>query len=89
MYRLQKQAREVKKKLKDTHIEAESHGVKVTVDGEMKLVSVEIVDKSLLQNEGKLTTALKEAFNRAIEKAQKVAAEEMKGVMGDLGLPGM
>ncbi len=89
MYKLQKQAREAKKKLQQTHIESEHGGVKVVVDGEMKVVSIEIVDKSLMQHEGRLTSAIKDSLNRAIEKAQKIAAEEMKGVMGDLGFPGM
>jgi len=89
MYKLQKQAKEIKKELKHTHIEADSHGVHVTVDGEQKVVSIEIVDQGLLQNPKKLEDVLKEALNKALDKAQKVAAEQMKGVMGDLGFPGL
>lgn len=88
MYRLQKQAKQIKKDLRFTHIEAESHGVKVTVDGEQKVVSIEIIDQSLLQNSKKLTENLKEALNKALDKAQKIAAEQMKGIMGDMGFPG-
>jgi DNA-binding protein YbaB len=89
MYKLQKQAKAIKKELKHTHIEADSHGVRVTVDGEQKVVSIEIVDQGLLQNPKKLEDVLKEALNKALDKAQKVAAEQMKGVMGDLGFPGL
>jgi DNA-binding protein YbaB len=88
MYKLQKQAKEIKKELKHTHIEADSHGVQVVVDGEQKIISIEIMDQTLLQNPKKLTDVLKEALNKALDKAQKVAAEQMKGVMGDMGFPG-
>ena len=88
MYKLQKQAKEIKKELKHTHIEADSHGVQVVVDGEQKVISIEIMDQTLLQNPKKLTDVLKEALNKALDKAQKVAAEQMKGVMGDMGFPG-
>jgi DNA-binding protein YbaB len=88
MYKLQKQAKEIKKELKHTHIEADSHGVQVVVDGEQKIISIEIMDQTLLQNPKKLTDVLKETLNKALDKAQKVAAEQMKGVMGDMGFPG-
>ncbi len=88
MYRLQKQAKEIKKELKLTHIESDHHGVKVTVDGEQHVVNVEILDDSLLSDKRKLCNAYKEATNRATEKSQKIAAEKMKGVMGEMGFPG-
>ena len=42
MYRLQKEAKKVKKELKNIHIEAEHKGVTVVVDAEQKVVSVTI-----------------------------------------------
>ena len=88
MYSVQKQARQIKKELKNIHIEAEQDGVKVTVNGEQELISVEIGDDEL-QNKKRLEQNLEKAFNKAVKKSQQIGAEKMKGVMGDLGLPGM
>lgn len=90
MYKLQRQAKDIKKKLKNTHIEAEVEGVIVTIDGEQNVVSVKIPEHILgAENKGKLEKTLESAFNKAIKKSQQIAAEEMKEVMGGMGLPGM
>jgi DNA-binding YbaB/EbfC family protein len=88
MYKLQKQAKQIKKKLKNIHIEAEEKGVIVTTDGEQNIISVSISDEAM-QNKGILEKNIKEAINKATKKSQQIAAEEMKAVMGDMGLPGM
>lgn len=85
MYRLQKQAKQAKKELKHIHIEAEHRGVSVTVDGEQKVVSITIAPEVPREQ---IPEFLKDAFNRAMGKAQIVAAEKMQGVMGELGLGG-
>lgn len=90
MYKLQRQAKDIKKKLKNTHIEADVEGIVVTIDGEQNVVSVKIPGHMLgPENKDKLEKTLESAFNKAIKKSQQIAAEEMKGVMGGLGLPGM
>ncbi len=86
LYELQKQAKEIKKKLKNIHVEADFEGVKVTINGEQTIVSVEIVDESLLSDKKKLEKNLAEAFNKGVKKSQEVAAENMKDIMGNLGL---
>lgn len=88
MYRLQKEAKRVRKELAAIHVEAEGPGVKVVVSGEQEVVSIEIAadaDMAVLPN------ALKDCLNRAMKKAQVVASERMKGVMGEMGMgmPGM
>jgi DNA-binding protein YbaB len=83
MYRLQKQAKQAKKDLRNIHIEAEHKGVKVVVSGEQKVISVMIADDVPREKIGEY---LKEALNRALQKSQVVSAEKMKGVMGELGL---
>ena len=92
MYKLQKKAKQVKKDLKNLHIEVELDGVKVTVSGEQKVVGIE-VSPELLNSESKekLQKALTDSINKAIEKSQEVAAEKMKDVMDQMGinLPGM
>lgn len=87
MYKLQKEAKKIKKELAKTHIFSEVHGVKVTVSGEQVVLSVEILDESILGNQKKLEKSIVEASNKAFKKAQQIAAERMKSVMG--GFPGM
>lgn len=87
MYRLQKEAKKIKKELSKTHIFSEINGVKVTVTGEQTVVSVEILDDVVLENKKKLEKSILEATNKAFKKAQQIAAEKMKSVMG--GFPGM
>lgn len=88
MYKLQKQAKQIKKKLKNIHIEAEEKGVTVTVDGEQNIISIVIADEAM-ENKNTLEKSIKEAINKATKKSQQIAAEEMKAVMGDMGFPGM
>lgn len=87
MYKLQKEAKRIKKELNNTHIEAEEEGVIVTVNGEQEVVSIHIPDEAL-QN-SKLTEILKKCMNKAVKKSQQVAAEMMKDIMGGMNLPGM
>lgn len=83
-YELVKKAREIQKKLKDQTVEAESGSVKIIMNGEQKVQSVEI-DKENMEN---IETDIKSAVSSAIEKSQKIAAELMKdmGGLGGLGL---
>lgn len=87
LYKLQKQAKAIKKELKNIHIEAEVEGVVVTINGEMEVLDVNIPEE--MKSSPKLSSVLVEAFNKGIKKAQEVAAEKMKSVMGSMGLPGM
>ncbi len=85
MYRLQKQAKQIKKDLKNIHVEAEGPGVKVVVSGEQEIISITIapdVDRD------RLAGILLDTLNRALKKAQIVSAEKMQGVMGQLGIGG-
>ena len=87
MYKLQKEAKRIKKELGKIHVSAESNGIKVTVTGEQEVVAVEFVDNAVLGDAKALEKGLVDATNRAIKKGQEVAAEKMKAVMG--GFPGM
>lgn len=88
LYQLQKEAKQIKKDLKNTHIEAEVEGIIVIIDGEQEVVSVTIPE-SAYSNPKKLQENLVKAFNKAIKKSQQIAAEKMKGIMGQMGLPGV
>lgn len=73
-------AMEMQKKLATIKITVEHKGVTVVMTADQKVVSI-----SGEQNFDKIT----EAVNEALKQVQKVAAEEMKPLMGGLGLPGM
>ena len=88
MYKLQKQARKIKKELKNTHIEAEHEGVTVTVNGEQEVIKIEISDEAIT-NKKKVEESLIKATNKAIKRSQQIGAELMKEVMGDINIPGM
>lgn len=91
LYKLQKKAKQIKETLKNLHIEAEVEGVKVVINAEQEVQEVSISEELMLpENKEKLEGILKTVFNKAIKKAQEVAAEHMRDMMGDLGmnLPG-
>ncbi len=91
MMKLQQQAQKIQEELSNTHIEAEVDGVVVTIDGQLKVVSTVIEDKSILADQAKIEKAITEAVNKGMKKAQEIAADRMKGVMSQMGLsmPGM
>ena len=88
LYKLQKQARQIKKQLKNTHIEADHEGVTVTINGEQEVVKVEIADTAL-ENKTTMEKNLVTALNKAIKKSQQIGADMMKDVMGDMNFPGL
>ena len=83
MFKLQKQAKKIKKELKNIHVEAEAEGITVVVNAEQEIISIEIAESVPREN---LPALLKDALNRAMKKAQLVAAERMQGVMGQMGM---
>lgn len=78
--KMRDQAMEIQKKLAQIKITVEHKGVIVVMTADQKLVSI-----SGEQNFDKIT----DAVNEALKQSQKVAADEMKPMMGGLGLPGM
>ncbi len=78
--KMRDQAMEVQKKLAGIKITVEHKGVTVVLTADQKVVSI-----SGNQDFDKIT----EAVNEALKQSQKVAAEEMKPMMGGLGIPGM
>ena len=87
MYKLQKQAKKLKKELAQIHVFAEKNGVKVTVSGDQQILKVEIADESFLTSPRKLEEGFLDATNRATKKAQMISAEKMKPLMGGM-MPG-
>lgn len=84
MFRLQREAKRVKKELQKIQVEAEAEGVLVVVSGEQEIVSITIADATPRE---RISALLKDALNRALKKAQVVSAEKMQGVYKEMGLP--
>ena len=77
--KMRDQAMEVQKKLAAIKITVEHRGVTVVMRGDQKVQAI-----SGEMDPQKVT----EAVNEALKQSQKVAADEMKSLMGG-GLPGM
>jgi len=78
--KMRDQAMEIQKKLAGIKITIEHKGVIVVLTADQKIVSI--------SGENDLDKVT-EAVNEGLKQSQKVAAEEMKGMMGGMGLPGM
>lgn len=93
MYSLQKQAKTLKKELKNIHIEAEVDGIMVVITGEQEFLSVNIPEETWnnLKNSDfgkkKLEEAFLKACNKAAKKAQEISGSKMKGIWNQLGVP--
>lgn len=88
MYAFQKKAKQIKKELKNTHIEAETEGVVIIIDGEQEIIDVKIPEDNL-KNGKKLSEILIKCLNKGIKKSQQVAADQMKDIMGNMNMPGL
>ncbi|MFH0769524.1 MAG: YbaB/EbfC family nucleoid-associated protein [Chloroflexota bacterium] len=94
-----KQAQELKsrldkaqKELGNTIVEADAGrgAVKVSMNGQQKILSVkispEVIDPNKTQ---RLEELVLKAVSEAIDKSQKVAAKQLKGLTGGLKIPGL
>jgi hypothetical protein len=92
VYDLQRQAKEIQKKLAAQTITATTGdgAVEVAMTGEQKVKAIRL-NKELIDFDDitKLEKQLESAVTQAITKSQQVAADEMKEITGGLGLPGM
>ncbi len=82
---LKSQAKKIQKELKKIIIEAQEGNVLIKFNAEQQPQSVEITLESL---EPKVKKELEEnilkAITKGIKKSQEVAADNMKGILGDL-----
>ena len=89
MWQLQSKAKAIQRELKELHFEGTELGgkVRVVVDGEQKVQSIEIAEELLDPSEKEAVQRfLKQAVTSAITKSQQAAAQKMKSVAGDLGI---
>ena len=78
--KMRDQAMEVQKKLAAIKITIEHKGVIVVMTADQKMQSI----SGNMQPDN-----VTEAVNEALKQSQKVAADEMKPLMGGMGMPGM
>jgi DNA-binding YbaB/EbfC family protein len=93
------QARELKanldkaqKELSKTVIEADSGkgAVRVTINGQQKILSIKISPEVIdPDNAKRLEELVLKAISEAMDKSQKVAAKQLKGLTGGLKIPGL
>jgi DNA-binding protein YbaB len=84
LFKMQREAKKIKKELKKIHVEAESNGVVIIVNAEQDVISVSIPENLSAKA---IETAVIDVTNRAMKKAQVIAAEKMQGIMGSMGFP--
>jgi len=84
MYKLQKEAKKIKKELAKTHIFSEVNEVKVTVTAEQKIVSVEILNDEILSDKKKLEKVKPKNFDQLT--LVKELVKEIACLSGELGV---
>ncbi len=84
--KMRDQAMEIQRKLSGIKITVEHRGVVVIMTADQKVVSISGPSTSSGQVNMDHVT---EAVNEALKQSQKVAADEMKPMMGGMGLPGV
>ncbi len=94
-----KQAQELKSKLDKAQkelgsmtVEADSGkgAVKVTINGQQKILSIKISPKVIDPNKAEqLEELVLKAISQATAKSQKLAAKQLKGLTGGLKIPGL
>ncbi len=94
-----KQAQELKsrldkaqKELSKTIVEADAGrgAVKVSINGQQKILSIKISPEVIDPNKAqRLEELVLKAVTEAIDKSQKVAAKQLKGLTAGLKIPGL
>ncbi len=78
IYELKKQADQMKRELEGEVLEIENGDIIIKLNAAQKILDMSYP-------EGTSPDKMKEAVNKAMDEAQKVAAKKMQGMMGGLG----
>ena len=70
-------------------VEAGDGAVRIQITGEQKIKAVHLDQAKISGDWGKLEKWLESAITQAITKSQQIAAEKMRSISGDLGIPGL
>ena len=98
-FNMLKQAQELKSRLDKAQKElsklvvegdAGKGAVRVTMNGQQKIISIKISAEAVNHNEvGDLEKLILKAIGEASDKSQKMAAQQLKGLTGGLKIPGL
>jgi len=87
---LKAQLDKIQKELAKIIVEAERGPVKVTANGQQKLLSITIAAEALNPTKTKqLEDNILKAINDAMDKAKKESSKSMSGLMGGMNIPGL
>ncbi len=92
LYQIQKDIKQTADELgKEVFTTGAGRGaVKVTMNGQFKLIDLEIDPSTAPMNDAKqLAEMIKSAFAEAIEKAQMISQSKMKNITDHLKIPGL
>jgi DNA-binding protein YbaB len=81
--------KDMDKKLKSRIIDVEYKGIKIQVNAKNEYLSLNIHQDLLKEKKEKVEKIVLAAFEEAREKAQAAMAEESKGLMGAMKIPGI
>ncbi len=79
---LREQAKSMQSVLSQQIVETENHGIKIKMDGNQNVLSINIPDN---MSKSDLEKYIPETFNDAVKKLQKIMAEKMKA--GEISMP--
>ncbi len=80
LYALKKQADALKKEMEKIQVEVYEGDYRIIMLGDQTVVAVYKDDVEM--------PGLKKLYNKALKESQKKVAKQMRGKMGDMGLPG-
>ena len=89
---LKSQAKNLQNQLSAEIVTVEKHGITLEMDGNQKIVRLDISPELLSPDKkSNLESLIKDLQNDAIGKIQKIMAEKMKamGGLGNLNIPGL
>lgn len=92
MWELQGKAKKLQRELREMEFIGEELGgkVKVKLNGEQKVIDIEIDDSLVsLDEKASMIKFLGQAFSSAVKKSQQTAATKTKEIVGGLGIPGL
>lgn len=87
---LRDQAKDLQSKLSEESVTVEKNGVKMTLNGNLEMTSINI-EESLLDSskKNKLEETIKEVNKDALKKIQRIMAMKMKEMGGLPNIPGL
>lgn len=84
LYKLKQDAQRIKDELAKEKVEVENHGIKIIMNGNQEVESIILISDLPIETQQRY---LKETFNEAVKKVQKLMAEKM--MKGGFNLPGL